>query len=104
MPSAFSRLIWVKPGRDDGRVALFEQHKDHPGGEVFVAGPPVQVARTLLVERKLTNGDLVECDAPTPPEPERPTRKTKAEIAAEIKRARGESEPESDDTDKAKTR
>jgi hypothetical protein len=101
-----AELIWVKPGRGDGRVALFEQHKAHPGGEVFVAGPPVQVAVTPMVERKLKSGDLVKCDAPTPPESERPVRKTKAEIAEEIARARGESggEVEPEKPDKAKTK
>jgi hypothetical protein len=61
-----TELLWVKPGRDDGRVALFEAHPAHPGGEAFVAGPPVQVALTPMVERKLLAGDLVKCDAPTP--------------------------------------
>lgn len=61
-----TNLIWVKPGHDDGRVALWESSPLHPGGEAFVAGPPVQVALTPMVERKLAAGDLVQCDAPVP--------------------------------------
>lgn len=55
-----AQLIWVQSGRGDGRVALYEQHPDHPGGEAFVAQTPVQVARTPAVERKLAAGDLAE--------------------------------------------
>lgn len=88
-------LIWVQPGKEDGRVALFEQNVAHPGGEAWVAraGVAVQVARTLLVERKLARGELVEVAAPAPqakPEIVKPPRKTKAEIEAEIAAARGE--------------
>ena len=83
-----AELIWVKPGNDDGRVALFETHKDHPDGEVFVAGPPVAVALTPLVERKLKSGELVEVKAPTAIKAP-PPRKTKAEIEAEIRAAGG---------------
>ena len=82
------KLIWVKPGSDDGRVALFEQHRDHPGGEAFVAGPPVQVAVTPLVERKLASGELAKVDAPLPGQAtESPVRKTKAEIEDELRAA-----------------
>jgi len=91
-------LIWVQPGRDDGRVALSEKHRDHPDGEAWVAttGTPVQVARTLAVERKLARGALVEVDAPKAASKEPlPKRKTKAEIDAEIAAARGETIPTS---------
>ena len=81
-----SELILVQPGRDDDRVALHEQHKDHPGGEAWVAnqGQTVQVARTPLVERKLISGELVEVAAPKAEAKSPPPRKTKAEVEAEI--------------------
>jgi hypothetical protein len=91
-----AELIWVQPGRDDGRVALYEAHRDHPNGEAWVAGSPgdlgvpVQVALTPAVERKLASGDLVEVDAPAPPVKAKPKRKTKAEVDALVKAARGE--------------
>lgn len=90
-----AQLVWVQPGRDDGRVALYEQHRDHPDGEAWVAttGQPVQVARTPLVERKLAAGDLVEVAAPKPAGKATPPRKSKAEIDAEIAAAQGRAAP-----------
>lgn len=81
-----AKLIWVQPGKDDGRVALFETHADHPNGEAWVAvtGQAVQVALTPMVERKLKSGDLVEVDASKAISKEAPKRKTKAEIEAEL--------------------
>lgn len=59
------KLIHVKSGRDDNRVALWEKHPDHPNGEAWVAGEGVvQVARTAKVLSGLKEGDLVEADAP----------------------------------------
>lgn len=78
-----TKLIWVQPGKSDGRVALFESHPDHPGGEAFVAGPPVQVALTAMVDRKLAFGELIEVDAPKPESKEN-IHKTKAEVDAMI--------------------
>lgn len=53
------------------RVALWERHPDHPGGEAFVAGPkPVQVAATLQVQRLIRTGALVEVKSGPAPEPE----------------------------------
>lgn len=75
-----TKLIWVQPGKDDGRVALFENHPDHPGGEAFVAGPPVEVALTTLVEKKLASGVLVQVSAPKPKQEN--VHKTKAEVDA----------------------
>lgn len=62
-------LVEVLPGRDDGRVALFETHRDHPDGEAWVAnrGQAVWVARTPLVQRKLASGELVEVTAQVSP-------------------------------------
>jgi hypothetical protein len=91
-----ANLIWVQPGRDDGRVALYEAHRDHPNGEAWVAGSPgdlgvpVQVALTPAVERKLASGGLVEVEKPAPKEAEKPVHKTKAEVDALVKAARGE--------------
>jgi len=63
------RLITVRAARQDGRVALWERHPDHPEGEIFVAsgGGPVRAARTPLVLRALADGALRE-QAPAPPE------------------------------------
>lgn len=78
-----TNLIWVQPGKDDGRVALFEQHPDHPDGEVFVAGPSVQVALTAMVQRKLASGELKEVSAPEKKK-EEVRHKSAAEVQAEI--------------------
>ncbi len=54
------RIILVESGRTDGRVALFERHPDHPGGEVYVAGErTVEVAETAAVLQAIGTGDLV---------------------------------------------
>jgi hypothetical protein len=85
-------IISVKSGRDDDRVALFEQAAAHPNGEAFVArgSGAVKVARTALVLRKLKDGELVEVgkaapskaaakpsETPTPPSSAKPSE-TKA--------------------------
>jgi hypothetical protein len=49
------------PQRDDDGwpVALYEQDDAHPDGEAYVAGPdPVEVARTGLVNRRISEGAL----------------------------------------------
>ena len=65
--------IRVVPGPklDPNRVALWEVHDDHPGGEVFVAGPePVEVAQTSLVNEKLSRGILARAsEAPRQAQP-----------------------------------
>lgn len=80
------RLITVSAARQDGRVALWERHPDHPGGEVFVAagGGPVQAACTPAVLRALAEGALVEQPRPQPaPEPPAVIAETAAqEVAA----------------------
>lgn len=55
-------LITVEATREDGRVALWEKHPDHPDGEVFVAGGNGrhEVARTPAVLRALAEGRLIE--------------------------------------------
>lgn len=53
------------------RVALWERHPSHPGGEAFVAGSkPVQVAATPQVSRLIRAGVLVEVEPKPEPEPE----------------------------------
>lgn len=55
-----SNNIWVRSGRKDNRVALFEQNRLHPGGEAFVAGAaPVLVAPTGRVKQALAKEDIV---------------------------------------------
>jgi hypothetical protein len=56
-----TKTVKVKSGRKDNRVALWEQHKAHPKGEVFIAGETaVEAALTAAVSRGLNNGTLVE--------------------------------------------
>jgi hypothetical protein len=56
-----TKTVTVKSGRQDNRVALWEQHKAHPNGEVFIAGEtPVKAALTAAVSRGLNSGTLVE--------------------------------------------
>jgi len=70
-----TELITVSAARQDGRVALWERHPDHPGGEVFVAADSgrVRVARTPAVLAALAAGRLVAVAPAVPvvaPEPE----------------------------------
>lgn len=61
-------LIWVKTGRSDDRVALYELDPNHPedamgNKEIYVAGRdsrPVLAAKTADVQRKLREGELAE--------------------------------------------
>lgn len=64
----------VKSTLPVGKVALWEVHKDHPDGEVFIADQePVEVAPTEQVHKRLAKGWLVEVKAEKPaaktPEP-----------------------------------
>lgn len=56
--------IYVKPTGTDSRVVLYEQHPEHPDGEIFIAAhedaKPVQVAKTPAVLGKLATSQLVE--------------------------------------------
>ena len=66
------QIIKVKSARKDGKVALWEVHPDHPGGEVFVvtsaptADVPepkekvVEVAETPKVLNALKEGQIVK--------------------------------------------
>lgn len=63
-------IITVKAAREDGRVALFEQHPGNVSetnklGEVYVVGDGKahKVAWMPTVEWKLREGDLVEVTA-----------------------------------------
>jgi hypothetical protein len=75
-------MITVKSNLPGNRVALWERHPDHPGGEVFVAGPgEFEVAETAAVKKRLNDGWLVEVKLP-PKEP------AEAEPAAAAKSGR----------------
>lgn len=64
--------IWVKSGRDDNKVALWEINPQHPADdygqhEIYVAGKdsaPVEVATTPRVNQLVRDGELVEVSAP----------------------------------------
>src|SRR5947209_6049094 len=59
------KMIRVKSGLSDNRVALYEKNDAHPGGECFVAGPTVaEVAETPEVLYRLGTGQLVKTDDP----------------------------------------
>lgn len=79
---------------ESGRVALWERHPAHPGGEVWLAGAGVyDVAATPAVAARLRNGTLVQVEAAAPaPEPkgtgERPEKD--AQVAAEVPAEAGE--------------
>ena len=63
-------MIVVKSKLGPGLVALWEQHPDHPGGEVYIAdGENHEVAETHQVRRALGQGRLerVEPEKPSPP-------------------------------------
>lgn len=63
-------MITVKSGLPTNRVALWERHPDHPGGEVFIADEKeYQVAETAAVKARLKSGDLIEVKPDLPPEP-----------------------------------
>lgn len=51
----------VRSNLPDNRVALWERHPAHPGGEVFIAGEGEHdVAATPAVQTRLKSGVLVE--------------------------------------------
>lgn len=61
-------MITVKSNVEN-RIALWQKHPDHPGGEVFVAGGIVAtVALTDEVQTRIANGFLVVTDE-IPPAP-----------------------------------
>ena len=69
------QLITVRAARADGRVALWERHAAHPGGEAFIAdgSGTAQVARTPAVLHALATGALMAVTASVAlvtPEPE----------------------------------
>lgn len=53
--------IVVRSTLPDGRVALWDRDKRHPGGEVFIADGHAthQVARTDMVEQRIREGSLI---------------------------------------------
>lgn len=55
-------LITVKSTMP-GHVGLWEQHPDHPGGEVYISDDQLhQVAKTAKVTERLRNGILVQVE------------------------------------------
>jgi len=68
-----SNIITVMAASVNGKVALWDVHPDHPGGEIFVSGDgrSVQVALTPAVQGKLNTGDLIKVvTEETKPDPE----------------------------------
>lgn len=56
-------LVWVKSGRQDDRVVLWEPSLSHPGGEAWIAGEkPERVAMTAAVAMELRNREAVLVD------------------------------------------
>ncbi len=55
------KLVLVKSGRMDGRIACWERHPDQPNGEICVDGEgvPVLVVETSKVLGCLADGSLV---------------------------------------------
>lgn len=56
-----AELIKVMPAKQDDRVALWEVHPDHPGGEIFIKGDgrSYRVALTPMVQSRLNDGKLI---------------------------------------------
>lgn len=58
-----NKTIKVKSGLKDNRIALWERHPAHPGGEVSIHGDKVvEVAETSRVKSALKDGRLVEAE------------------------------------------
>lgn len=58
----------VKSGLEAGRVALWERHPAHPGGEVFIADDQVrETGDTPAVRAALAEGRLIEVELETKP-------------------------------------
>jgi hypothetical protein len=74
------------PAPDGGvRVGLWEQHPEHPDGEVLVAGPtPVEVARTPLVDQAISLRQIAQVSGPA----------VVATVRAADEPERGRSEPD----------
>lgn len=91
--------IMVKPGDAlaPGQVAIWEQHPEHPDGEVFVAAPnpgedaqSVRVARTPEVSRRLEDGRLVQARRSSAPDEDAAPAETETDAApARGRRAAG---------------
>jgi hypothetical protein len=80
-----------------GPVALWEQHPDHPKGEVWIADDKThEVALTSEVAKRLRDGRLVQVGAPAEPaaesEGEAPTEP--ASSKGRKKREEAHAEPE----------
>lgn len=55
-----AKVITVK-ATHPGRVAVWDRHPDHPGGEIFVySDEPVKAAMTPAVMLALSEGRIVE--------------------------------------------
>lgn len=91
------------------RVALWERHREHPGGEVFLAGPgEFEVASTPAVESRLRDGFLVLVEPAIAPPPEKATGAAAdpheaKKSAAPAPDEEGEPVPSRDDNDKPAT-
>lgn len=56
-------MIRVRSGIEGDRVAFWERHPAHPGGEVLIAGAAVfEVGDTVEVQNALKDGRLVKVE------------------------------------------
>jgi hypothetical protein len=63
------QTAFVRSKLKEQRVAAWEKHPAHPGGEIYVAGPvPVMVAMTTFVHKRIAEGyiEVVEKGQPAP--------------------------------------
>lgn len=58
---AGKHLIKVKGAGTDGKVVLWEKHKDHPNGEAFVCNDGIEyiVSETKEVKLKIADGSIL---------------------------------------------
>lgn len=57
------KTITVTSGLDNNKVALWEQHPDHPHGEIYVVGDAeVEVAETPRVFEALRDNRLIKVE------------------------------------------
>jgi hypothetical protein len=94
-------LIKVKSAKpESGEVSLWEQHPDHPGGEVWVSGEKVvEVAETSEVLKKLGAKAIVKVeDGAAQPVTEGASKKQAGRSGARGKKTNDPQDQQSDDS------